>query len=222
MNKKQTGTRRLVTRHNPFDKTDTTLTRSMNNNSPEFFTLFALVNNRQIRFIIDSCSPGPSIPKSQFNTFKTKITLYSLLYYISYIYYYIILSYIVTHALETKYRDVNDNRIKFFKGKTMAKVNIDKKQKRLEILFTTRKTKPLLCLDWMKIFGITLDTGKSNSQINHVKEDPDETTLKRSFKKLLNENHTVKGVEVKIQLEEDANSMQQRGKTNTDSFTTIG
>ena len=42
-------------------------TRSMNSNGPEFFTISALVNNRPIKFIIDSGSPVTLIPKSQFN-----------------------------------------------------------------------------------------------------------------------------------------------------------
>ena len=42
-------------------------TRQMKKNGPEFFTLTALVNNRPIKFIIDSGSPVTLIPKSLFN-----------------------------------------------------------------------------------------------------------------------------------------------------------
>ena len=58
--------------------------------------------------------------------------------------------------------------------------------------------------------GITLDTGKTGPQINHVMEDPDITSLKRKFKKLFHENHTVKVLEVKIQLKDDAKLIQQK------------
>ena len=56
----------------------------------------------------------------------------------------------------------------------------------------------------MEQLGKTLETGKTGPQIKHVTEDPDITTLKRKFKKLFHENHSVKGPETKIQLKEDA------------------
>ena len=58
--------------------------------------------------------------------------------------------------------------------------------------------------------GITLNTGKTGPQINQVTEDPD-ITLKRKFK-LFHEYYTVKGLEVKIQLKEDARLIQQKGR----------
>ena len=81
--------------------------------------------------------------------------------------------------LKTEYRDVNDNRIKF-EGKTTATVEINGKRNDLEILITTKKTNPLLGLDWMKKLGITLETGRTDPQINRIVEDPDITTLKRN------------------------------------------
>ena len=65
----------------------------------------------------------------------------------------------------------------------------------------------------MKKLGITLDTGKTGTQINHVTEDPDITSSKRKFKKLFHKNHTVEGLEVKIiQLKEDARLIQRKGR----------
>ena len=64
----------------------------------------------------------------------------------------------------------------------------------------------------MEKLGITLDTGEIGPQINQITEDPDITTLKRRFRKLFNENHTVNGIEVKIQLKEDAKLIQQKGR----------
>ena len=60
----------------------------------------------------------------------------------------------------------------------------------------------------MKKLGITLDTGKTYPQTNYVKKDPDITMLTRKFETPFNENDTVKGQEVKIQLKEDAKLMQ--------------
>ena len=162
-------------------------TRQMNKDGPDFFTLTALVNNRPIKFIIDSGSPVTLIPKSLFN----RIT--------------------PLKPLKTEYRDVNDNKIQF-EGKTTATVEINGQRNNLEVLITTKKTNPLLGLDWMKKLGITLDTGRTGPQINHVTEDPDNISLKRKFKKLFHENHTVEGLEVKIQLKEDARLIQQKGR----------
>ena len=64
----------------------------------------------------------------------------------------------------------------------------------------------------MKKLGITLETGKTVPQIHHIKKDPAETKLKTKFKKLFNENQTVKRLEVKIQLKEDAKLIQQKGR----------
>ena len=91
-------------------------------------------------------------------------------------------------------------------------MEIDGKQKELEILVTTKRTNPLLGLDWMKKLGITLETDKTVPQIQQIKEDPDITSLKTKFKKLFTENHTVNGLEVKIQLKEDAKLIQQKGR----------
>ena len=162
-------------------------TRSVNRNRPDFLTATALVNNRPIKFIIDSGSPVTLIPKSLFNNITQ------------------------LHPLKTEYRDVNDNRIQF-EGRTMAKVEIDGKQKEPEILVTTKRTNPLLGLDWMKKLEITLEMGKTVPQIQQIKEDPDITSLKTKFKKLFTENHTVNGLEVKIQLKEDAKLIQQKGR----------
>ena len=158
-------------------------TWSTNNNGPEFFTVTALVNNRPIKFIIDCGSPVKLISKSQFN----KIT--------------------PLRPVETEYRDVNDNRIRF-EGKTTAKEEINGTRKELELLITN----PLLGLDWMKKLGITLETGKTVPQKHQIKENPDVTKLKTKFKKLFNENHKVNKLEVKIQLKEDAKLIQQKGR----------
>ena len=64
----------------------------------------------------------------------------------------------------------------------------------------------------MEKLGITLATGETGPQINHVSEDPDITVLKKKFKTFFNENHTVNGLEVKIQLKEDATLIQHKGK----------
>ena len=119
-------------------------TRLMNRNGPEFFTITALDINRPTKFIINSGSPVTLIPKSQF----IKITPLRL--------------------LEKEHRDVSDNQIQF-EGKTTARVEINGTRKELELLVTTKKTNPLLGLDWMKKLGITLETGKTVTQVHQTK-----------------------------------------------------
>ena len=163
-------------------------TRQMKKNGPEFFTLTALVKNRPIKFIKHSGSSVTLIPKSQVNRITPLM------------------------PIGIEYRDVNDNRIKF-EGKTIASVEVNGKRNNLEVLLiTTKKTNPLLGLDWMEKLGITLDTNKINPQVNHVTEDSDVAVLKKRFKKLFDENHTVNGIEVKIQLKEDAKLIQRKGR----------
>ena len=87
---------------------------------------------------------------------------------------------------QTEYRDVNNDKIQF-EGKTKANVEINGEIKKLELLITTKKTNPLLGLDWMKQLGIKLEMEKTNPKIQTVKEDPDTTELKRKFKKLFHE-----------------------------------
>ena len=113
--------------------------------------------------------------------------------------------------IQTEYSDVNGNWIRF-EGKSTAAVKIYGKRNNLEFLVTTKKTNPLLGLDWMEKIGITLDTGSTDSQIDHIMEDPDITVLKKKFEKLFNENRTVNGLDVKIQIKEDTKLMQQKGR----------
>ena len=114
--------------------------------------------------------------------------------------------------LHTEYRDVNNNNKKEFEGKTTAKNETNGETKNLDLLKTTKRTNPLVGLDWMKHFGIELETEKTNLKIQKVQKDPDVMELKRKFEKLFHENKTVKGMEVDIQIKPDAKLLQQRGR----------
>ena len=103
-------------------------TKQISKDGQPFFTVTVLVNNRQIKFIIDSGSPVTLIPKQKFNGITT------------------------VYPLHKEYRDVNNNKIKF-EGKTMATIEMDGEKKKLELLITTKRTNPLLGLDWIKHLG---------------------------------------------------------------------
>ena len=162
-------------------------TGQLSKDGQPFFTVTVLVNNRPIKFIIDSGSPVTLIPKQKFNGIST------------------------IYPLNEEYRDVNNNKIKF-EGKTMANIEIDGEKKKLELLITTKRTNPLLGLDWRKHLGISVNIEKPNTKIQNIQEDPDITDLKKKFKKLFHENKTVKGIEKDIQLKPNAKLMQQKSR----------
>ena len=82
------------------------------------------------------------------------------------------------------YREVNDNNINF-DVKTKAKFETDGKVRQLELLITTRQTHPLLGFNWME---------------------------KSKFHKLFPKDHTIKNIEVDIQLREGAKLIQQNDR----------
>ena len=84
-------------------------------NGPPFYTKTLLVNNRPIKFIVDTGSPVILIPKTKFNNITTM------------------------KPVTVDYRDVNDNKIKF-EGKTTANIEIDGTKRQSELLITTKQT----------------------------------------------------------------------------------
>ena len=163
-------------------------------NRPPFYTKTLLVNNRPIKFIVDTGSPVMLIPKIKFNNITTK------------------------KPIKIDYRVVNDNKIKF-EGKTTANKEIVGTERQLELLITTKQTHPLLGLDWMEKLGITLNTDKNAPTVKHIMNKPDQpnsgsdreiAALKSKFHKLITTNHTVKNVEVNIQLKDDAKLIKKR------------
>ena len=159
-----------------------------------FYTRTLLVNNRSINFIVDTRSPVTLIPKLKFK----KIT--------------------DIKPVSEDYRDVNDK--KKLEGETLANIEIDGISKQLELLITTKQTHPLLGLNWMKELGLTLKTETPHQSINNISRpdqsnnriDADITTLNGTFNKLFTKNHTVKSVEVDIQLKEGSKLIQQKGR----------
>ena len=167
-----------------------------NRNGTPFYTRTLLVNNRPIKFIVDTGSPVTLIPKLKFKEITD------------------------IKSVSEDYRDVNDNKIKF-EGKTLANIEIDGKSKQLELLITTKQTHPVLGLNWMKELGLTLKTENPHQSINNISRpdqsnsriDADIATLKGKFRKLFTENHTVKSVEIDIQLKKGSKLIQQKGRS---------
>ena len=98
------------------------------------------------------------------------------------------------------------------------KSRYQRNSKGIRNLSNNQENKHLLGLHWMEKLGKTLATGKIVPQVHQVNGDPNKTTLKTKFKKLLNENHTANRLEVKIQLKVDAKLIQQKGRAIPKQF----
>ena len=64
----------------------------------------------------------------------------------------------------------------------------------------------------MKQLGIELITDKTTNKINAVTEDEDEKEIQNKFKKLFEENHTLKNMTIDIEIKPGAKLIQQKGR----------
>ena len=166
--------------------------QKINNNKKkgEYIYVTLLVNNVPIKFIIDSGSPVTLIPQSLFNDI-TRV-----------------------EKMNTDYKDVNDNKIEFV-GQTNATVKTNKTTLQLPLLITRANITPLMGLDWMKRLETTINSNTEAIKIHHIKMDDNEKRilkLKNEFKDLFYNNTEIKDTVVKINLKENANIIQQKGR----------
>ena len=101
----------------------------------------------------------------------------------------------------------------------MAKVEIDGKQKCLEILLTTKKTNPLLGLGWMEKLGKTL--GRPSTNKLREKRSGYKTAQRKFQKPLLRKSHR-EGTRNKDTTKRGYKIDTTKRTTNTDPFTAIG
>ena len=173
------------------DNWDYNKIQSINNKKKgDYFHVTLLVNNAPIKIIVDSGSPVTLIPQRLFNEI-TKVK-----------------------KLETNYKDVNNNTIEFV-GSTEAMVRTNNTTLQLPLLITKANITPLMGLDWMKRLEISLNTTNENIKIHNIRMDDTEKKilkLKIEFKDLFYNNSEIKNLSVKINLKEDANIIQQKGR----------
>ena len=167
--------------------------QKINNNKKkgEYIYVTLLVNKAPIKFIIDRGSPVTSIPQSLFNDI-TRV-----------------------EKMNTDYKDVNDNKIEFV-GQTNATVKTNKTTLQLPLLITRANITPLMGLDWMKRLEITVNSNTEAIKIHNIKMDDNEKRilkLKNEFKDLFYNNTEIKDTVVKINLKENANIIQQKGRS---------
>ena len=173
------------------DNWDYNKIQSINNKKKgDYFHVTLLVNNAPIKFIVDSGSPVTLILQRLFNEI-TKV-----------------------EKSKTNYKDVNNNTIEFV-GSTEAMVKTNNTTLQLPLLITKANITPLMGLDWMKRLEISLNTTNENIKIHNIRMDDTEKKiikLKNEFKDLFYNNTEIKNLSVKINLKEDANIIQQKGR----------
>ena len=97
--------------------------------------------------------------------------------------------------MTNRYQDVNKNEVKF-QGKIPVNIEYENNKQNMEILITERTDiTPLLGMDWMKAFKLTI--GKIQLAENSQSE---KERIFGKFRDSFENNETIKDTEIKIQL----------------------
>ena len=108
--------------------------------------------------------------------------------------------------LKERYQDVNKNEIKFL-GKIWADIEHNGKTTKLPILITQRDDiTPLLGVNWLKRLPITINKISLDEPTNQSEN------IYTKFNKLFESNHTIKNIEVKIQIKPGCYPIQQKAR----------
>ena len=106
--------------------------------------------------------------------------------------------------LKERYQDVNKNEIKFL-GKIWADIDYNGKITKLPIIITQRDDiTPLLGVNWLKQLPITINKISLGEPTNQSEN------IYSKFNKLFKTNHTIKNIEVKIQMNPGCYPIQQK------------
>ena len=98
--------------------------------------------------------------------------------------------------ITNRYQDVNKNEVKF-RGKIPVNIEYENNKQKMEILITERTDiTPLLGMDWIKTFKLTI--GRIQLAENNQSE---REKIFNKFPDLFENNETIKDTEMKIQLE---------------------
>ena len=166
----------------------TTINNSKKKNDYIYVTL--LVNNAPIKFIIDSGSPVTLIPQRLFNEI-TKV-----------------------EKKNNDYKDVNDKIECIGQTNATVKTNTTTLQQ-LPLQITKANITPLMEIDWMKRLKITINSNTEAIKIHNIRMDENDKRilkLRNQFKDLFYNNTEIKYMVVKINLKENANIIQQKGR----------
>ena len=145
------------------------------------------MDGKQINFIIDSGSPITIIPKH----LKPDKPL---------------------QTVEQIYTDVNRNRVEL-DGTCSVTVETPTGPKQLELIISKRNDfTPLVGLNWFDALKIEIRTNNNKEQIKTVQPEDVRKYMHEKFKKLFEENTTIKDTKVKIQLKPDVKPVQQKAR----------
>ena len=106
-----------------------------------------------------------------------------------------------------RYQDVNKNEVKF-RGKIPVNIEYENNKQKMEILITERTDiTPLLGMDWMRTFKLTI--GKIQMTENNQSE---KERIFRKFPDFFENNETIKDTEIKIQLKPGHYPVKQKAR----------
>ena len=106
-----------------------------------------------------------------------------------------------------RYQDVNKNEVKF-RGKIPVNIEYENNNQKMEILITERADiTPLLGMDWMKRFKLTI--GKI--QLTETGQSEKERIITK-FPDLFENNRTIKDTEINIQLQPGHYPVKQKAR----------
>ena len=80
------------------------------------------------------------------------------------------------------------------------------------LITENKDTQPLLGLDWLNKLEIGLQGNRNTKIIRNITVDERSTQVLEEFEDLLKNNHTIEGLTIDIQLEEDVKPIQQKGR----------
>ena len=138
----------------------------------KYLTTTVKVNGIEKEFIVDTGSPISKLPADENIMKQTEI-----------------------QKIKHRYQDVNKNEVKF-RGKIPADVEYENNKQKMQILITKRNDiTPLLGMDWMKKFKLTI--GNIRPEENNQSE---KKRVVEKFRDLFKNNTTIKDTEINIQL----------------------
>ena len=106
-----------------------------------------------------------------------------------------------------RYQDVNKNEVKF-RGTIPVNIEYENNKQKMEILITERTDfTPLLGMDWMKAFKLTIGKIQIGENSQSEKE-----RIFRKFRDLFENNETIKDTKIKIQLKPGHHPVKQKAR----------
>ena len=136
------------------------------------YTATVKINGIAKEFIIDTGSPISIMPPDKRTMKPTEI-----------------------QKVTNRYQDVNKNEVKF-RGKVPVNIEYENNKQKMEILITEKTDiTPLLGMDWMRTFKLTIGKIRMTENTQSEKE-----RIFRKLPDLFENNETIKDTEIKIQL----------------------